>query len=246
LPIGFARGYDFPAAASAGQELRMILARWKSATRLLVAALANCILSVSAMSAPLILQNELGSDFFRFFHLEPTGTTAAAGGSLTWHSFRPSGPAFHSLVEVDVLAGGDGAISAASIGLERSFINDPRNAVFARDIAKSFLAWTIRSPSLPIGNLIANIADLSRAGGTVIMRGPHPRPPPPDTTGAYDVYRGRAQRASIADAGLTLTFTNFPGTLPSARIFAADAASRQAAGNAAGWLRIDVAYGHAR
>jgi hypothetical protein len=244
LPIGFARGYDLPAAASAGQELRMILARWKSATSFLAAALVNCIFNSSAMSAPLILQNELGSDFFRFFHLESTGTTAS--GAQTWHSFRPSGPTFHALVEVDVLAGADGAISAASIGLERSFINDSRNVVFARDIAKSFLAWTIRSPSPPTGNLIANIADLSRAGGTIILREPHARPPPPDTTGAYAVYLGRVQRASIADAGLTLTFTNFPGTLPSARIFAADTASPQGAGNGAGWLCIDVAYGHAR
>jgi hypothetical protein len=241
LPFGFGRSYDRAAAASAEQEPPMNLASWKSATIFLAAALASCLVSFSAMSAPLLLQNELHSDFFGFFHLEPTGTTAS--GAQTWHNFRPSGSAFHALVEVDILAGADGAIGAASLGVARSFIDDPRNAVFARDIAKSFLAWAIRSPSPPIGNLIANIADLSGVGTTVIIRPPAPRPPPPDTTGAYAVFLGRAQRASSADAWMTLNFTNFPGTLPSARIFEANAAT--ATGNGAGWLRIDVAYAHA-
>jgi hypothetical protein len=218
----------------------MKLARWKSATHLLAATLINGIFSLSAMSAPLILQNELGSDFFGFFHLEPTGTMAA--GAQTWHSYRPSGSAFHALVEVDILAGTNGAIRAASIGLDRAFINNPRNAVFARDIAKSFLAWAIRNPPPPIGNLIANIADLSAAGGTIIIRSPAPKPPPPDTTGGYAVYLGRAQRAHFVEAGLALTFTNFAGALPSARVFEADAASPQATGNGAAWLRIDVIY----
>jgi hypothetical protein len=218
----------------------MKLARWKPATSLLAAVLINCIFGLSAMSAPLKLQNELHSDLFGFFHLEPTGTTAA--GAQTWHSYRPSGPAFHAQVEVDVLAGADGAIGAASIGLDRAFINDSRNAVFARDIAKSFLAWAIRKPSPPVGNLIANIADLSAAGGTIIMHSPAPRPPPPDRTGGYAVYLGRAQRAHIADAGMKLDFANFSGALPSARIFETAAETAEVTGSGAAWLRIDVVY----
>jgi hypothetical protein len=108
----------------------------------------------------------------------------AAAGAQTWQSFRSSGPSFHSLVEVDVLTDQDGTIRAARIGLDRSFINDPGSGVFARDIAKSFLGWSVRDPSPQIASLIANLADLSGAGATVIMRG-SATPPPPDKTGLY-------------------------------------------------------------
>ena len=187
----------------------MNLARCKFAAWFVAVTLASGILEFPAMGARLNLQSELGSDLFSFFHLVPVGTPTAVGGSQAWHSFRPSGPDFHDLVEVDILAGADSTISMASIGLDRSFISDPRNAVFARDIAKSFLAWAVRNPSPQISNLIANLADLSGAGRTIIARGPAPPPPPPDTTGAYGVFLGREQRASIADTGVTLNLYEF-------------------------------------
>ena len=208
------------------------LARWR-----LVALFAAVIFAGSAVAAPLNLQTEQQSDFFTFFHLTPAGAPSAIAGGQAWHSFRPSGPAFHDLVEVDILAGADGAISAARIAVDRSFIDSPSNGVFARDIAKSFLSWSIRNPSPQIANLIANLADLSGTGGTVIMRGT-PSPPPPDATGLYNVYLGHAPRATLTDGGVTLAFTNFPGTLPADRAFAAETAP--AGGDKAGWLRIDV------
>jgi hypothetical protein len=196
------------------------------------------------MSAPFDLQSQLTSDFFNFFHLTPQGEaiTVAGGGPLhgqTWHSFRPSGPAFHAAVEVDVLTGSDGVIGAASLGLDRSFIDDPRNGAFARDVAKSFLEWAIRNPSREIRALIANVADLSGSQAPVIMRGPAPPRPTPDVTNLYPVYLGHAPGRTIANGGITLAFTNFSGAFPPARIFDAESPAATAA-NGARWLRIDV------
>jgi hypothetical protein len=216
----------------------MSLAKGKLATWLFAVTFATCLFARCGVSDPLNLQSELKSDFFTFFHLEPAGDPIAIAGGQTWHSFRPSGPAFHALVEVDVLTDSGGTIAAASLGIARSFIKDARNGVFARDIAKSFLAWAIRNPPPPVGNLIANLADLSGSGGTVIMRGSAPQPPP-DSTGLYAVYLGDSAGATVTDNGVTLTFRNFSGALPAERIFDADPAAG-AAGGGPGWLRIDV------
>jgi hypothetical protein len=218
----------------------MSLATRKLATWLFAATFVTSLFTRCAVAEPLNLQNELKSDFFSFFHLAPAGDPIAVANGQTWHSFRPSGPAFHALVEVDVLTDSTGAIAAASLGIARSFIKDARNGVFARDIAKSFLSWAIRNPSPQVGNLIANVADFSRSGTTVIMRGSPPAPPPADSTGLFAVFRGNAAGATITDGGITLTFTNFSGALPAARIFDATAAPAAAGDEAAGWLRIDV------
>jgi hypothetical protein len=218
----------------------------------IAAALVPCILARSAASAdtaaevtsmPLNLQTERGSDFFTFFHLTEVGNPTMLGASQAWHSFRPSGQALHDLAELDVLVGSDGAISAAVLGLDRSFIDDSRNGVFARDIAKSFLIWAIRKPLPQINSLIANLGDLSGGSGTVIiMRGPAPERPPPDLTGGYGVYLGRNQHASFTNGRAIVAFTNFPGSLPSQGMFLVVPGQTQTT-PAAGWLRIDVRFG---
>lgn len=182
------------------------------------------------------LDTEQGSDFFTFFHLGPVGSPTAVAGSQAWHSFRPSGSAFQKLVALDVLTTANESIVAAYLGLDRSFIDDSRNGIFARDIAKSFLSWAVPKPSPQIANLIANLANLAAARTIVIMRGPAPPPPPADTSGAYNVFLGRQPRAGLSDGGLTLALTNFQGTLPSERAFETPAET------GSGWLRIEVRY----
>lgn len=212
----------------------------------IAAALGCCIVCAAradnpTTSMPLHLKTEQGSDFFTFFHLAEVGVPTAVGASQAWHSFRPSGPAFHDLVELDVLAAADGTIGAASLGLDRSFIDDPRNGIFARDIVKSFLTWTDRKPSPQLSSLIANLADLSSSGGTVIiMQGTAPTPRPPDATGGYGVYLGRDRHAAFADDGIRLAFTNFPGALPAKGMFQAVAGPDEPGRK---WLRIDVRFG---
>jgi hypothetical protein len=193
-----------------------------------------------ATSMPLNLKTEQGSDFFTFFHLTETGAPVAGAASEAWHSFRPSGPAFHDLVELDVLAKPDGTIDAVSLGMDRSFIDDPTNGIFARDLAKSFLAWVDRTPSPQLNGLIANLADLSASGGRILMRGPAPPPPPADATGGYDAYLGRAPRAAFSDGAISFTFANFPGALPPAAIFQA---GQEPTKPGPGWFRLDVRFG---
>lgn len=218
-------------------------------TWLIAATLGLCVVLCPAADAdngpasmPLNLKAEQGSDFFTFFHLAEAGAPIVIGASQAWHSFRPSGPAFHDLVELDVLAKADGTIGAASLGVDRSFIDDPNNGIFARDLVKSFLAWTDRTPSVQLKDLIANIADLSGARRTIFIRGDPPPPPPLDATGAYDVYRGRSQRAAFTDNSLSFTFANFPGALPSQGMFQALAGQDQTKPGR-GWLRLDVRFG---
>ncbi|HLH12850.1 MAG TPA: hypothetical protein VKV77_13365 [Methylovirgula sp.] len=187
---------------------------------------------------PLNLAAEQRSEFFTWFHLVPMEPAATAEGAQAWHRFRPSGPAFHGLAELDILAAADGTIRAASLGLDRSFIDDRRNGVFARDIAKSFLAWALRNPSPQISALIANLDDLS--GGLVIMRGPPPAPPPPDRTGGYNVYLGKAENVSFEEDGVTIDFANLPGPLPSGPLFAPSPSSENRSSGR--WLKIDLRF----
>jgi len=191
-------------------------------------------------SPPLNLKAEQGSDFFTFFHLSEAGVPANAAPSA-WHAFRPSGPAFHDLVELDVLTSPDGTIGAAYLGLDRAFVDDPQNGVFARDIVKSFLAWMDRKPSPRLGSLIANLADLSNSGTVILMRGAPPAPPPPDGTGTYGVYLGRDQSARFSDDAIELALTNFPGKLPREGLFQAVAGQERPTPGPA-WLRIDVRF----
>jgi len=87
--------------------------------------------------------------FFGWFHLAAVDDLAAIDdqaqefAGLTWHRFRPSGSSFNSLVELAVGVDGDERISAACLGIDRSFIANARIRPFARDIAKSFLNWIL-------------------------------------------------------------------------------------------------------
>ena len=54
-------------------------------------------------------------------------------------AFKPSGEKFHPLVTVKVTTDGAGRILALEMALARSFIDSPRDGIYARDIAKSFL-----------------------------------------------------------------------------------------------------------
>jgi hypothetical protein len=185
---------------------------------------------------PRDLDTDRRSSFFTWFGLAPVGAPVAVGGAGAWSCFRPTGAAFHALAEIDIRARAPGTIDAACLGLDRAFIDDRRNSPFARDIAKSFLAWAVPDPSPRLSALIANIADFGGSGAVIIMRAPGPAPPPPDTTGAYDAFLGRRERARLDPEAVTLT--NVPGRMPQ-RVFDAPAAEAAAQGGS-GWLRIDV------
>lgn len=81
-------------------------------------------------------------DFFHFFHLVQTAEEPTAGGGRVVR-FHPSGPKFRDIVEVTVDEQSSGMVSAWSVLIAQSMIDDPTNRIFASDIAKSFLQFMV-------------------------------------------------------------------------------------------------------
>jgi hypothetical protein len=78
------------------------------------------------------------NEFFSWFHFEPVGEgEPLTGGVIT--EFRPSGPAFRPFVALRVTTDQDKRIRTLSLEIARRFIDDPKNGIFAADLAKSFL-----------------------------------------------------------------------------------------------------------
>jgi len=117
------------------------------------------------------LDQERKGHFFSWFHLDPAGDPAPASSGRTWHCFRPDGEAFRAFVELDVLIDRSGRILESRLGLDRAFADHPRNGVFARDLAKSYLQWGLTGPlGTQARTLIENIANPAAAGVPVLMR----------------------------------------------------------------------------
>jgi hypothetical protein len=155
------------------------------------------------------LSQERDSEFFRWFHLAPTGVSSP-GDNGQWIAFRPESAEFGPLVEVAALTDPDGVIHAARLSVARSFI-DGHNAPFARDIVKSFLTWAAPAPQAKaLALLIAHFEDPRLGARGTILLGPNApnTPAEPDRTGALDVYLGQRDEADITVGPLRLRFSN--------------------------------------
>ena len=86
---------------------------------------------------PQLLEPAKREDFFTFFHLEQTGSEGAV------IRFRPTSEKFRPLVEVTLTTNPDGAITTRELRLDGNFIAEPSLAMFAHDIANSFLSFTV-------------------------------------------------------------------------------------------------------
>jgi hypothetical protein len=115
-----------------------------------------------------------GSDFWRFFNLERVDSTVAEGGRRTDLSFRPRGPMFREKVLVHVTELADSGVTAVELTLDRAFVDDPRNGIFARDIARSLLRTAVPASDLP------SIAGLAQE-----IEMPRPAPNPSEGYRAY-------------------------------------------------------------
>ena len=131
------------------------------------------------------------TDFFRFFHLEEAGTKPAEeDGSVI--DFKPSGPSFHDLVDLNVTVQNKAA-QKLILAMNRSFVSGSETLPFAADFAKSFLAFALaEAKSGPIADLTKEIDTWWRSERTFV-----PVPGSPDSTkvpmlpsGAYMVYIG--------------------------------------------------------
>ncbi len=77
------------------------------------------------------------SDLFTFFNLEQVDVSKIAPDQSVI-SFQPSGSAFRDLVMLQIMVDRSDRIQQMDLILARSFVNDPKNTIFARDFAKSF------------------------------------------------------------------------------------------------------------
>lgn len=208
----------------------------KPLSRLLSIVLGVGAVATSPAVAATDLPTAMKSGFFQFFNLEASCPLVAGDNGTHWQCFRPSGPKFRALVELDVQTDAQGVIVASQLGIDRGFIDSPRDGVFARDIAKSYLGWATPSSPGDIAILAYNIGDMSQAGGQIIMHQDAAASVPPDTTGGYAVYLGKTEKVALKGPGFTLDLANISGALPAEHIFAPAAA----ADPTKRWLRLAV------
>jgi hypothetical protein len=133
------------------------------------------------------------SDFFTFFHLERVGGPSDTNSAGTF-DYRPSGGKFRPLVRVRVQTGERGVIAGMSLVLLRSFIDDPANTLFARDIAKSFLLGAPpRADATALADLKTDIEKRGKSSATLLV-GPNYQPPTGEPSADYAVFTGEAQK----------------------------------------------------
>lgn len=95
-----------------------------------------------------VLGDMLKTDFFTFFHLQQDRMEedTRIGGRRVY--FKPAGPRFHDLVTVVLTVTADDHVTGQKLILARSFIDDPGTAIFARDIAKTYLSNALNREEL--------------------------------------------------------------------------------------------------
>ncbi|HEU0053736.1 MAG TPA: hypothetical protein VFQ39_11180, partial [Longimicrobium sp.] len=97
-----------------------------------LAAVAAALSLATPASAQLgrTLEEVRGEDFWTYFQLQPTGPAKWEGGRAVTE-FRTSAPRFRPLVRVTAEVDSAGVITAMAIELARSFVDAPREGVFA-------------------------------------------------------------------------------------------------------------------
>jgi hypothetical protein len=150
------------------------------------------------------LSEERQSHFFSWFHLEPEGEPSLVDLHAS-QIFRPSGAAFQKLVRLEVIAGEGDKIVSAELWLDRRFI-EGRQSAFARDIAKSFLEWSLEGDKSELkSTLIANIGNMRAANEPVITRADAIKPVPLDPSSGYGVFLGYRSSVTLELANATVS-----------------------------------------
>ncbi len=137
------------------------------------------------------LAEVLHSAFFNWFHLVETGSVAAAGGGRII-SYKPSGARFQKLTALEVTVDTAGTVGRMDLWLLRSFVDNSRDAPFARDIAKSFLNDAPPAgDAAALATLAAEVEYRLSSSETVIV-GPSYRKPelPAEPSPGYRTYSG--------------------------------------------------------
>jgi hypothetical protein len=152
------------------------------------------------------LDAALSNEFFQWFHLERYEPPQALADGKTWHGFRPEGKKFRDLVTLNLETAAD-RIAETTLCLDRAFVEHAKDGAFARDLAASYLRWTLsQEEQASIRDFMSELGDL---GPNVIrLASAVPPPVPAQPSNAYRVFIGRDKDCEIALPGKILRLVN--------------------------------------
>ena len=150
------------------------------------------------------------ADYFRFFNLEPIGPTQHLENGEQLLAFKPTGAALRDLVTIYVQTDPNGLISMLRVVIARSFIDDPRNGVYARDLIKSSLLDCLSESDA--GNLkeLADEIQFRDLKGTLLVRSELPTLPAMPSA-AYLVVNGTTSAWETTFSSTKIKLTNETG-----------------------------------
>ena len=149
------------------------------------------------------LATSLKSDFFTFFHLAEVARDDAARTV----SYRTTSPSFRPLMSVIVTLDSRGRVVVMSLALARSFIDDARNSVFARDIAKSLLLHVAPAATRSETASLANEIEHRDVKGRILRRDSPPTLAAEASDG-FKVFAGTLRAGSVIYTGFDLACEN--------------------------------------
>ena len=138
------------------------------------------------------------TDFFVFFNFAPVGEEKQADGTLDT-SFKPTGDAFKALVTLDVGTDANGVITKLDLAVARSFIDDPKNGIYAADLVKSFLGNAAATSAGDEATSLAaeiNTRTMMKMSGTLLTAQPLPQVSAAPSA-AYQTYAGNPQPQTL-------------------------------------------------
>lgn len=133
-------------------------------------------------------------DFFRWFDWERYEPASKLADGNVWNGFRPKGEKFRALATLNVETDAADRVVDMTLCLDRAFIEQPKDAPFARDLAASFLRWALsETERRAIADFLNELWDL---GPNVIRLG-NAAPLPADPSPPYRVFLGRDKDCDI-------------------------------------------------
>jgi hypothetical protein len=158
-----------------------------------------------------------GTDFYGWFHFGQLTKTLAEEG-VTTVTHRTTG-GFRDLVVLTVAADADGQTDSLSLRVARSFIDDPRDGVFALDVVASFIREGAVGQGFEAGFalLLGDLRSHMHRYSHVVYTDSNPLPPLPRLPGdfgpAFAVYSGAdaAFSTQLAHTDLRLSNDRFDG-----------------------------------
>lgn len=149
------------------------------------------------------------SGMFQWFALDAEGTEQIKP-NLTAVSYRPNGAAFHDLTEVVLTLTDTERLHTIELRLARRFIEDRRNAIFARDIAKSVLRGAMDPVDQGLVADLINEIEYPRHLDVPVITGPREIPSLPEhPTAGYEVYLGQRGRSEAMLRSVILILENY-------------------------------------